>query len=224
MTTQRQIKRLVEPLLAKYSDLALVGQFLILKPVHHFARSVMIDRTSSADVFQPKTASVALLIKHEYFGLGTGEWLYRRKGPGRIWRWSDSSVPADFLRIVEQEALPRLRNVRTLLDYYAYAKDIHDIHFPFYWGWRAAMKVAMNQLDDARDILNDPRWEKRSAIFFNREIDGLGDRLKARGSDITREDKLALAEILHRWEAYSAEKLEVTSIWQPTPFPLEEEL
>ena len=133
-------------------------------------------------------------------------------------------MPADFYRIVEEDVLPSLRNMRSLQDFYEYAKRIKDIHFPFFWGWRAAMKVAMNKLDDARDILNDPRWEKRSAIFFNREVDGLGDRLKARGSDITREDKLALAEILHRWEAYSAEKLEVTSIWEKTPFPLEEHL
>ena len=36
--------------------------------------------------------------------------------------------------------------------------------------------------------------------------------------------KLALVEILHRWEAYTVEKLKLAAIWERTPFPLEEEL
>ena len=224
MTTQRQIKGLVAPLLARHEDLVLIGQYLVIRPVHHVVRSIVIDRTGTADVFRPATACADLPIRRDFFGLGTGEWIYRRNGSGRLWRWSDPAMPADFYRIVEAEVLPSLRDIQTVQDFYEHARRINDIHFPFYWGWRAAMKVAMNQLDEARDILNDPRWEKRSAILFNREVDGLGDRLKARGSDITREDKLALAEILHNWEAYSAEKLEVTSIWEKTPFPLEEHL
>lgn len=109
-------------------------------------------------------------------------------------------------------------------DYYDYAAEIHGIHFPFFWGWRATMKVAMNRLDEARDILSDRRWEKKSGALFNGEVEGLGDRLKERGADLSPEDKLALVEILHRWEAYSVEKLKLTQIWERTPFPLEEQL
>ncbi|MGV3633125.1 MAG: hypothetical protein ACO1NY_02170 [Pseudorhodoplanes sp.] len=224
MTTQRQIKNLFGPLLEQHSDMALVGPFLILKPVRHVANSVMIDRTSSADVFRPRTASIALLGKLDYFGLGTGDLLYRVKGPGAIWRWSNPSVGEDFLRVVENEALPLLQGIRSLQDFYNYAAEIHGIHFPFFWGWRAIMNVAMNRLDEARDILNDPRWIDRSGVLFNREVEGLGDRLKARGADISRKDKLALVDILNRWEAYSVEKLKLTAIWERTPFPLEEQL
>jgi hypothetical protein len=184
----------------------------------------MIDRTSSADVFRPQTASTDMLGRRDHFALGTGEWLYRGKGPGPIWRWSDPTMPEDFLRIVEHDVLPKLRSIRSLSDYYKYAKEIHGIHFPFYWGWRATLNVAMNRLDEARDILNDPRWADRSAVLFNREVEGLGDRLKARGSGISRKDKLALVDILHRWEAYSVEKLKLTAIWERTPLPIEEKL
>jgi hypothetical protein len=223
LTTLRQIRGLVTPLLARHSDLVLVGPYLLIRPVHHVARSIVIDRTGSADVFQPATASVDLLAKRNHFGLGTGERIFRGTGPGPIWRWSDPAMPADFYRILEEDALPRLRSVRTLRGFYEYAEQIHDIHFPFFWSWRAAMKIAMNQLDEARDILNDPRWEKDSGAMFNREVEGLGDRLKARGSNIARKDKLALVDILHQWEAYSVEKLKLAAIWERTPFPLEEQ-
>lgn len=224
MTTQRQIRDIVAPLIERHSDLALVGPFLIIKPVRHVANSIMIDRTSSADVFRPQTASTDLLGKRDHFALGTGEWLYRREGPGPIWRWSDPTMPEDFLRIVECDVLPRLRCIRSLSDYYEYAEEIHGIHFPFFWGWRATLNVAMNRLDEAREILNDPRWADRSGVLFNREVDGLGDRLKVRGLGLSRKDKLALVDILHRWEAYSVEKLKLTPIWERTPFPLEEQL
>ncbi len=111
-----------------------------------------------------------------------------------------------------------------LREYYAYAEEVHGIHFPFYWAWRATIQIALGRLDEARDILNDPRWADRSGVLFNREVEGLGDRLKTLGSDISRKDKLALVDILHRWEAYSVEKLKLTAIWERTPFPLEEQL
>ena len=133
-------------------------------------------------------------------------------------------MPEDFLRIVERDVLPKLRCIRSLSDYYDYAEEIHGIHFPFYWGWRATLKIALNRLDEARDILNDPRWADRSGVLFNREVEGLGDRLKACGSALSRKDKLALIKILHRWEAYSVERLNLTAIWESAPYPIEEQI
>jgi hypothetical protein len=222
LTTLRQIKNLVAPLLERHADLALIGPFLVMRPVHHFAHTIAINRSSSADVFEPQTASVSLLTKRDHFGLGIG--FFFRGRTGFLWRWSACETEEDFVRIAESEALPQLRSIQSLQDYYTFVKELRDIHFPFYWGWRAAMKVAMNQLDEAREILNDSRWKKDSGAIFNREVEGLGDRLKARGSDLSRKDKLALVEILHRWEAYSVEKLKLTAIWERTPFPLEENL
>jgi hypothetical protein len=222
LTTLRQIKALVAPLLERHTDLALVGPFLLIKPVHHVANAIVVDRTSSADDFRPLTTSNDLVAKRDYFGLGTG--FSFRGRTGFLWRWSDPGMPEDFLWIAEDEALPKLRSIRSVQDYYDYAAEIHGIHFPFFWGWRATMKVSMNRLDEARDILNDPRWNSRSGALFNIEVEGLGDRLKERGAELSLADKIALVEILHRWEAYSVEKLKLTKIWERTPFPLEEQL
>jgi hypothetical protein len=222
LTTLRQIKGLVAPLIERHSDLVLVGPYLVTRPVRHVVSAVVLESSSSSDVFQPQTTSNDLIAKRDNLGLGTG-FLFRGR-TGFLWRWSDPRMPEDFFRLAEGEALPQLRRIRKLQDYYDYAKEVHGIHFPFFWGWRATMNVAMNRLDDARHILNDPRWADGSAVLFNREVEGLGDRLKARGADISRKDKLALVEILHRWEAYSVEKLKLAPIWERTPFPLEEQL
>lgn len=34
-------------------------------------------------------------------------------------------------------------------------------------------------------------------------------------------DRAAIAALLHAWEAYTAEKLKIGHIYEPTPFPLE---
>ena len=54
MTTAEQVKKLVQPLLARHADLALVGRWIFLKPVHHFARAILIDRTIGPKYFNPQ--------------------------------------------------------------------------------------------------------------------------------------------------------------------------
>jgi hypothetical protein len=54
MATARDVKKLLEPLLARHRDLEIVGRELIVKPVRHVLRAVLIDRTSSADTISPR--------------------------------------------------------------------------------------------------------------------------------------------------------------------------
>lgn len=54
MTTAAQVKKLVRPLLERHADLALVGRWIYVKPVHHFARAVLIDRMLNPDKFRPQ--------------------------------------------------------------------------------------------------------------------------------------------------------------------------
>ena len=225
MTTLRQIKALCAPLLERHADLALVDWLLLVKPIRHVAHAVAIDRTSSANVFQPRTASTILNVRLRDFPLNTGNLLYRNEsGEGMLWLWSDPSMPNDFIQIVERDALPRLRAIRTIEDYLQYEQEIHQHHFPFYWGLRLSISVALGRLDEARDIMNDARWSKISASYFNKEIEGLGDRLKEQGSAISDGDKKALVSILREREARSVEKLKLANVWERTPFPIELEM
>jgi hypothetical protein len=225
LTTARQIKAIFARLLERNEDLVLIDRVLVLKPVRHFARAIFIDRTSSADTFQPQTALLVLFVGYEHRPLIVGEWLYRKETSGsKRWLWSDPFMPQDFIRIVEQDALPRLRAVRAPEDYLRYAEEVYEHHFPFYWGLRLSLCVTLGRFDEARDIMNDRRWSKISASFFNKEIEGLGDRLKEQGSAVSREDKKALVSILHEREARSVEKLKLSAVWERTPFPIELEI
>lgn len=64
MTTAAQVKNMVRPLLARHADLALVGRWLYVKPVHHFARAVLIDSTVYADEFEPRWAVLCIYLRH----------------------------------------------------------------------------------------------------------------------------------------------------------------
>jgi len=34
-------------------------------------------------------------------------------------------------------------------------------------------------------------------------------------------DRVAMARLLHEWKAFTVDKLKLSDIWEPTPFPLE---
>lgn len=81
MTTVAQVKKMVQPLLARHTDLALVGRWIYLKPVHNIARAVLIDRMLNPEKFRPQWAVVHLFQARKSFPLNWGEWLYNESSP-----------------------------------------------------------------------------------------------------------------------------------------------
>lgn len=118
MTTARHFKKLAEPLLARHADLVLVDGWILIKPVRHLLRGIIIDRTGSAGIFQPAWAVVHLCEPLDTFPLNWGERVHRLS-PGN-WRWDDPMVPDEFYGIVERETLPFISGVETLDDYVAF--------------------------------------------------------------------------------------------------------
>lgn len=84
MTTAAQVEKMVRPVLERHSDLALVGRYIFLKPIHHFARAILIGRTAYAEEFEPRWAVVHLFEVQSFFPLDWGELLAnertRRRG------------------------------------------------------------------------------------------------------------------------------------------------
>ena len=97
---------------------ALVDGWIMIKPIRHLLRGIIIDRTSSASIFQPAWAVTHLCEPFDTFPLNWGERLFRLK-PGN-WRWDDPTVPDEFYGIVERETLPFIRAIETLDDYVAF--------------------------------------------------------------------------------------------------------
>ena len=86
MTTAAQIRKMVRPLLERNSDLVLVGHWIYVKPVEHFARAVLVGRTSSAIRFSPRWAVIHLFEVRQSFSLNWGQFLVDPV-PGRSGIW-----------------------------------------------------------------------------------------------------------------------------------------
>jgi hypothetical protein len=121
MTTAAQVKKMVQPLLARHGDLALVGRWIYVKPVHHFARAVLIDRMLNPEKFRPRWAVVHLFQARNFFPLNWGEWLYNESSPTPgSWKITDANISQALTDQIERRALPKLRAINTLDDYLAF--------------------------------------------------------------------------------------------------------
>jgi hypothetical protein len=131
MTTARQVKKMVKPRLARHSDLALVERWIYVKPIQHFARAVLIDRTSSADQFSPRWVVVHLFEARSFFPLNFGSHLSNpRQG---LW-WSaknDANVADALVQAIEEQALPWLRTMSSLDLYLSFVSMNYFRHHLF---------------------------------------------------------------------------------------------
>ena len=218
MTTLPQVKKLVGPLLERHADLILVGRIVVLRPVHHIMRGIMIDRTGEADRFNPRWAVNELFEKLNHFPLGLGDRLYRTRPD--LWLLSEPGISRALVEVVERDALPRLRAIATLQDLLEFMLPKDPDMLKYYWGPRFTFAIALGDLDFARALLSEAPGDKAVAML-NRHAEGLGDRLRESGDRLSSEDRLELARFLRDCEAYTAGKLKVAHIWERAPFPIE---
>lgn len=224
MTTQRQVDKLLKPLLERHDDLIQVKRWVYLKPIRHVVRGILIERISSAAQFRLWWAVVNLCEPYERVPLNWATWAWP-KTPG-MWRWDDPLLQEKFIEIVEEEALPGLKAIETLDDFYEFASSPEHFsatYFSSYHLRTVGVDIARGRLDAARSTceeLIEGRTKWNLAIMpeeFERITGQLCPLLAA-------DDYEGMARLLHEWEAYTAEKLGITDIWEPTPFPLEEQM
>lgn len=219
MTTKTQLKKLLQPLASQRDDLFLVSPWLILKPVRHVVRGIMIDRTGDRRVFQPRWAAIYLFEKRERIPLNWGRLIYHTPG---LWRWDDPDMPRDLHRAIEEEAIPRLIPLETLEGFVEHANsdDFRDCQIRLFLWRQAKIAAALGDLGEARSVcakLSSGRtmW---NVPDFAEEVELV---LKDLYPLLQANDVPAITELLRSWEAISARNLGVESIWEPTPFPLE---
>lgn len=224
MTTVAQVRKMVKPLLERHSDLALVGRWIFVKPVHHFARAVLIDRYSNPLSFNPCWAVVHLFEWQRFFPLSWGEPLCNEASarPG-VWLLSEPGVDAALHAEIEGKALSALRAIETLDDFLAYVSNHYFRHHLYEWAsTRIIVETALGDLEAARATAAenlaqwsqpDPECDEEDRAECAR-LCTLCARLKA-------DDRAGLAQLLHEWEAATVRNLKIEHIWQPTPFPLE---
>jgi hypothetical protein len=208
LTTIADVKRAMMPLLERHDDLALVGRMLIIKPVRHVLRFICIDRRSSPYIFVPDTAVNLSFLEFTDWSLSGGRTLYIHQ---RLWDIRDTESIELLRNMIEDEALPELRNINSIDDFVAYrSKDPQNArYFVADHYLLTVIAIAEGELDKAILIidaaLSDGRQLKEPRFY---------PALIAR-------DRIALANFLHECEASTIKTLKLEKYWEPAPFPLE---
>lgn len=213
MTTIPQVRRVLKPLLSRHSDLALVGRFLIIKPVHHLVRGVFVDRCGNPNEFVPTKVVDILLPGRPMFTLGWGGQLY--KPPFRKWDTNNAEAVRVMCEMIEYEVLPELRAITSFDDFVTVASEKKPLRerigFEFFTDTHMLLAVAHGDFEKAREIWNsDPeisRYMLATKPFFYPAL--------------LAEDRPALAGFLHECETQTITTYKLEHIWEPTPFPLE---
>jgi hypothetical protein len=158
MTTAAQVKKMVRPLLERHPDLALVGRWIFVKPVHHFARAVLIDRMLNPEKFRPRWAVVHLFEARNFSPLDWGDWLYNESSPTPgSWKITDANIPQALNDQIERRALPQLRAIKTLDDYLAFVSQHMFRHKLFDWPHcKIIVDVALGDIESARSLQRKP--------------------------------------------------------------------
>jgi hypothetical protein len=224
MTTAAEVRKMVQPVLDRHSDIALVGRHLFLKPIHHFARTILVGRTAYKDRIRPLWAVVHLFEARTFFPLTWGEDLANERSQRRgRWNTSQADIAAALVEAIEEQALPRLRALTTLDDYLAFVSQNFFRHHLFDWPQcKVIVDVALGDLDAARSLCraHGPTWS-----VDNPEHDeywrATFRRLRELCARLSVDDRSGLAQLLHQWEAETAVNLKIKHLWEPTPFPLE---
>jgi len=235
MTTLAQVKRTIKPLLDRNPDLALVGRWIIVKPVRHIVRGILIDRTSQADQFSPQWAVMHLFEPRHTIFLSWGSMrmpphlFYPEEG---LWKWSLSQVENTLLTLLEQEALPKLRSIQTIQNLIQMLIELNRSRFspdapplpPFHRDTltKIIFDVALGDLESGTSLCAKPilAWNSNDGTW-----DESGKARLCRAQQLCRllaaDDRAGMAALLHEWEAQTVRNLKIEHLWERTPFPLE---
>lgn len=244
-TSVAQVRRALKPLLDRHEDLALVGRWLILKPVHHVVCGVLIDRTSSADLFEPRWAVMHLCEVRKSIFLNWGNpsmppQLFRPhklrtdRRQERGWVWTDPYVIEDLREIIERVALPKLRSLRTIADLMGHLAasrpsddddddDDDDKPLTGWWESQLVLDVALGNLASAHKscVERVPKLKGETYWSGDAEDHATVARLKELSARYQAGDHKGLAALLHEWEEITVKNLKIEHLWERTPFPLE---
>ena len=219
MTTIAQVKQVVQPLLRRNSDLALIGRLVIIKPVQHILCGINIGRSLDHLKFVPTWSVLLLSEPHKNFGY---LWGAKVRGPRGNWQITDPDLPAAMCEAIEQEALAPMRAIKTFDDFINLAsKERFPVqHLNLYPATRILVDIAQGDLVAAEAICKYLKTKEGRAEYFympekyDRVVQELCPLVAAN-------DRAGLAKLLHSYEAQSVKNLKLEKFWEPTPFPIE---
>jgi hypothetical protein len=199
-TRPADIKRYLKPLLTKRNDLVLIGRTLIIRPVRHLLRGVLLDRTGDKYQFQVWRYINPLLAGGQTVGYGD----YVHPTVWRVWQPFFEPLLLDTLADIFDYV-----GGMTTLDDFAGALEGQDR----FCGMRVTALVlggqrerAAKTVDEIENLHPDDRywghWVKTQRAFLDRDI-------------------ASICAEFHAKEAETARELKLGDLWEPAPFPVE---
>jgi hypothetical protein len=218
MTTAAQVKKLIQPLLARNPDLKLVGRLLVVKPTTHILRSIFFDASWDKDLFRPYWALNMMFEPNTNHAPTWGDRIYPKVKGG--WLLSNPGIGESVCERLEEIVLPRLRSVVSINDFVTYATKENFPHtwldaFPYR---RIFAEIALGDFEAAHESCERVAAERKRSDFIAEILDPIINDVWPLVRD---RNKPVLAKMLHQWEAEAVKRMKLENIWEPTPFPLE---
>jgi len=218
MTTVRQVKKAMQPLLQRNPDLVLVGRFVVIKPVHHILRGVYIDASSVASQFVPIWSINFLFGPSVAFDRIWGRQV--RLASTGFWRGDDPATYKEWFDEIEQNVLPLLRQVQSIDEFAAFnSKERFDgQQLELFDYLKIYVDIARGDLDSALKASDHMKTTGRNSSDVPNIFDQITNTLHPM---LVANDHAALAQVLRAWEQYQVKGRKLEELWEPTPFPLE---
>ncbi|MBI3435543.1 MAG: hypothetical protein HY056_10770 [Proteobacteria bacterium] len=174
MTTVAQVRQVVQPLLQRNPELALVGRLVVIKPVHHILRGIYIDRSLDPLLFVPTWAVIFLFEPSESFSYNWGQRLNDRSHGA--WDVTNPATSSVICEAIERVALPLLRPIQTIDDFVAFISNerFRHTYLDLYQERRIFVDVARGDLSAAQALcayFATDRAKRRYASGMEEEYD-----------------------------------------------------
>jgi hypothetical protein len=219
MTTVAQVRQVVQPLLQRNPDLALLGRLIVIKPVHHLLCGVYVDRSLNPLSFVPTWSVLLLSDVRKDFGFLWGE---RVRGRHGYWETTDPDVSSAMCEAIEQEALAPMRSIKTFDDFIDLTSVLRNPrrHLDLFPIARLTVDIARGDLAAAEAICKFLKTREGKSEYVYQE-ERYGRAVQGLCPLVAANDRAGLAKLLHSYEALSVKNLKIEKYWEETPFPIE---
>jgi hypothetical protein len=235
MSTKAQVQHLVRPVLDRNTNLALVECEIVLLPVHHYARSIHVDWTSTKGMIQPRWRVTVLYGPPPH---ATG-WGNRLRGygdvedprVGEVLEGEATRCLDEILRPISDSdslrALPPLNGGR--LDLWPIQEILIDVAAGRFG--QALVPLSQHVDQEEAGVPREREWidanfqtGKRPWAWWMRQLaerEASLANLQQLLPLVRAGDRRGIGDLLRDWERQNAMSDRLQELWQPTPFPFE---
>lgn len=231
MSSATQIKRLTKPLLERHNNLIMArGNVMTYLPVTHWSRYIRIHNRPKRGYFtfdwwidtRFEPGHYAFISLSGAFALLGRSLQYKPKGQNGLFEWDDPTMPSDFIEQVEAEILPVFSSLDTLEKTIAYLRSHDHNSFAQHPPWKTVMHVALGEIPAAQAEWQSVMHKYVPGIIIpDASSQYVYDQWCLLTEPLMAGDRVALARLLHDWEATNMIGTKLEPYWRSTPFPLE---